>query len=148
MKNGFTIIELVFVIVIIGILSAIALPKFAETSKMAHLSKAKSTVANVRSAIATMRQKNILRGLSDVDVNRTAIGDDSSHVFTNLFSQPPKKCADGSSDRFCWTVSGTGTSAQYTYRGPNGIDSVFTISNNRFSCDVDQTPNHCDRFDN
>lgn len=36
MRSGFTMIELVFVIVIIGILSAVALPKFLGTSNQAH----------------------------------------------------------------------------------------------------------------
>ena len=145
--KAFTIIELVFVIVIIGILSAIALPKFAETSKMAHLSKAKSVVANVQSSVATIQKKNILRGLSGVDVNRTAIGDDTNHMFTNLFNQAPKTCAN-INERFCWTVSGSGTSAVYTYRGPDNVDTRFTISGNRFACDTTHTPNHCNKFDN
>ena len=55
-------IELVFVIVIIGILSAIAIPKFAATRDDAIVSKARAEVAAMRSAIATERQKRILRG--------------------------------------------------------------------------------------
>ena len=42
MKKGFTMIELVFVIVIIGILSAVALPKFLDTANQAHDSKIKA----------------------------------------------------------------------------------------------------------
>ena len=42
MKKGFTMIELVFVIVIIGILSAVALPKFLETANQAHDAAVKS----------------------------------------------------------------------------------------------------------
>ena len=62
MKNAFTMVELVFVIVIIGILSAIAVPKFAATRDDALISKARSEVAALRSAIATERQKRILQG--------------------------------------------------------------------------------------
>lgn len=62
MKKAFTMLELIFVIVVIGILSAIAIPKFAATRDDAVVSKARSTVAALRSALATERQKNILKG--------------------------------------------------------------------------------------
>ena len=62
MKKAFTMVELVFVIVVIGILSAIAVPKFAATRDDAIVSKALAEVAAMRSAIATERQKRILRG--------------------------------------------------------------------------------------
>ena len=62
MKNAFTMIELIFVIAIIGILSAIAIPKFSNTVTLAEISKAKSEVAAMRAAISTERQKRILRG--------------------------------------------------------------------------------------
>ena len=55
-------IELVFVIVVIGILSAIAIPKFAATRDDALITRGLATLASVRSAISTERQKQILRG--------------------------------------------------------------------------------------
>ena len=61
-KKAFTMIELVFVIVVIGILSAIAIPKFAATRDDALITRGLATLASVRSAIATERQKQILRG--------------------------------------------------------------------------------------
>ena len=68
MKKAFTMLELVFVIVVIGILSAIAIPKFAATRDDALISRARSTVAALRNAVATERQKRILRGdFSDID---------------------------------------------------------------------------------
>ena len=62
MKKAFTMVELVFVIVVIGILAAIAVPKFAVTRDDAQIAKARAEVAAMRSAIATERQKRILKG--------------------------------------------------------------------------------------
>jgi len=61
-KKAFTMMELVFVIVVIGILAAIAVPRFAATRDDALITKGIATLASVRSAIATERQKRILRG--------------------------------------------------------------------------------------
>ena len=61
-KKAFTMVELIFVIVVIGILSAIAIPKLAATRDDAEVTKAIATVGSVRSALATERQKRILRG--------------------------------------------------------------------------------------
>ena len=61
-KKAFTMVELIFVIVVIGILAAIAVPKFAATRDDALITRGMATLASVRSAIATERQKRILRG--------------------------------------------------------------------------------------
>ncbi len=96
MKKAFTMVELVFVIVVIGILSAIAVPKFAATRDDAIVSKALAEVAAMRSAIATERQKRILRGdftdIVDGDV-RGLLEYDLSSYWTDLsFSGGGKSC--------------------------------------------------------
>lgn len=62
MKKGFTMIELIFVIVILGILAAVAIPKFAATRDDAQMTKGRSDVAAIRSAIVSERQTRLLQG--------------------------------------------------------------------------------------
>ncbi len=46
-RSGFTMIELIFVIVILGILASVAIPKLAATRDDAEVSKAMTTVATL-----------------------------------------------------------------------------------------------------
>jgi general secretion pathway protein G len=58
-------IELVFVIVVLGVLAAVAVPKFAATREDAQISKGAADVAAIRSGIVSVRQKYLLRGHTD-----------------------------------------------------------------------------------
>ena len=49
MKKGFTMIELIFVIVILGILASVAIPRLAATREDAEIS---ATVANLRTLLS------------------------------------------------------------------------------------------------
>lgn len=51
-EGGFTLIELVMVIVILGVLAAVALPKFIDLSKEARLSSAKALAGSISSSSA------------------------------------------------------------------------------------------------
>jgi general secretion pathway protein G len=111
MKKAFTMIELVFVIVVIGILAAIAVPKFAATRDDAMISRARSTVAALRNGIATERQKRILRGdFTDID-GPTAEG----LLEYGLTSD--------------WSRSGD----TFTFTAPDGSTCAFTVSGNRLT---------------
>lgn len=61
-RFAFTMIELVFAIVIIGILAAIAIPRLAATRDDAQIAKGRSDVAAVRAAIVSERQSRLLQG--------------------------------------------------------------------------------------
>ena len=162
-RNAFTLLELTFVIVIIGILSAVAIPRFAATRDDAVISKARSTVSAVRNAIATERQRRILKG--DLTHPITALNLDAAGAATNVFDRfnpdrddiaagtaagsrvleyPIPNCATLGKTRGCWQMSGT----NYRFTTPDGTTVDFTILNaagagtNRFDC-VTPTGNGC-----
>jgi general secretion pathway protein G len=51
-SHGFTLIELMIVVAIIGILSAIAIPKFADLVRKSHEARIKGNLASLRSALS------------------------------------------------------------------------------------------------
>ncbi len=69
MKKAFTLIELVFVIVILGILATVAIPKLIVTRDDAEIAKAKSQIAAVRSGIQLKRNEMILSGTQGYPTN-------------------------------------------------------------------------------
>ena len=62
MRKAFTMIELIMVIVILGILSSVAISKMAMTRDDAILTKGRSQVASIRSAISLLKSKNMMTG--------------------------------------------------------------------------------------
>ena len=142
-KKAFTMIELVFVIVVIGILSAIAIPKFAATRGDAIMTKAKATVGSIRSAVSTERQKRILRGeftsitkLSTTTTAGAAIFDGFEGNASNpVLEYAPLSCATATSTS-CWRISATATPRKYTFNLPTTGGVTFILNNNRFDCET------------
>jgi general secretion pathway protein G len=133
MKKAFTLIELVFVIAVIGILAAVAIPKFAATRDDAIVAKARDTVAAMRTTLGMERQKRILRG--NFNSSGPAWPSYTSPVLAvtiggqdlNLTEYPVKACPSASSGTGCWAR--TGTAGQFVFRGPQGTTCSFTVSN-------------------
>ncbi|MFT7880891.1 MAG: type II secretion system protein [Sulfurimonas sp.] len=152
LRQAFTVVELIFVIVVIGILAAVALPRFGESADNAYLAKAQSEVATIRAALATERQKRVLR--SDfTDITDLALKDDGTASAGNafdhfsadgdgnnaaVFQYPIPECSSATA-RACWDrVNAT----HYEFRFLNASDGVdgkakFILQNNRFDCDGD-----------
>jgi len=115
-KNAFTMIELVFVIVILGILSAVAIPKFAATRSDAEIANARAFISSVRASILNDRNSRVILGDNKfIDGNKFNDGD---RLFAGVLDYPidPKQ----TSAKWGWT------------RGSETTDKVvmnFTMSN-------------------
>jgi general secretion pathway protein G len=90
MRKSFTMLELIFVIVVIGILAGVAIPRLFSGVSDAEIAKVKSDVATVRTAISTKYGKNVMAG-DDTCPALEKTPDVTTTVFENILTYPIKK---------------------------------------------------------
>ncbi|MDD2838510.1 type II secretion system protein [Sulfuricurvum sp.] len=127
-KAGFTMIELVFVIVILGILASIAIPRMSATRLDAQITKGRSDVASVRSAIISERQSRMLQGqtnyITTLSKNAVFDGNGSSTLLMYPMTSSTK---DGH-----WSNGGGNTYVYHLEGGSNTF--TYTQANGTFMC--------------
>ena len=144
MKHAFTIIELMFVIVILGILSAIALPKFATTKNLADVGKGRSDVMAIRSSILTERQSQLIKG---VNTYIPKLSDNNTTLFTGDGTRKllTYGITSGTSDGK-WSASDN-TGKNYNFK-VDGVNVPFDYNNTTgiFTCDADKDGTQAQKY--
>ena len=132
-QSAFTMIELIFVIVILGILASVAIPKFAVSRDDALMAKGKADIATIRSAIVTERQSQLIKGdnswipkLSDNTTTKLFTGDGNRTLL--MYGITPSQWAKTSDTTYTFTVAGVVTT--FTYSDTNGTFSCTTGAGN------------------
>jgi prepilin-type N-terminal cleavage/methylation domain-containing protein len=61
-RQGFTLLEVMVVVIIVGILAAVVIPRFASATDDARTASLEATVGGVRSSIAAFRTRAVIEG--------------------------------------------------------------------------------------
>lgn len=141
-KSAFTMIELVFVIVILGILAAVAVPKFTATRTDAEIAKLRSELASIRSAIINERQSRMMSGdfsyIAELD---STVGDetDGQSLYGDIMDYPIYSKQSG------WVKKAAATAGfEGTYiANKSNLNVVFNYESSDGTFDCDHTDTDC-----
>ena len=85
-QAGFTIVELVVVIALLGILAAVALPRFLNVTDDAHAASVNGTGGALRSAVALVKAQAVVEQVASNDIDFD--DDDAAETYVNAGGFP------------------------------------------------------------
>ena len=125
-RSGFTLLELIFVIVVLGILAAVAIPRLGSTMTHSYIAKAQGDVSAIRTAIASERQKKLVQGINQYPTTL-----DNGGLFGAVLNYPVKNSTNAGE----WS----GSNPNYTFNvGSATVAFTYDSTTGKFDC------NHAD----
>ena len=118
MKKAFTMVELIFVIVVLGILAMVALPRLAGSKKDAEITRAKAEIAAIRSAIQTYRGANLLAQKGSGYPEK--LDEKTIAEITNGTKLGSNWTVNDDDNTLTLTIAGAGQPATFTYDNTKG----------------------------
>ena len=133
MRRAFTLVEVVFVIVILGILASIAIPRLFVTRDDAVITKARSDIASIRSAIVNKYNADMLSGdFTYKSLEKSG----ASGLFANVLQNGGirEKAAGDVSGWKKGSESGGKTTYTFVFRAGQSVDFTYDTADGSFTC--------------
>ncbi len=132
MKKGFSLLEVIFVIAVIGIIITVAIPKLDENLAKANTIKIKNDITMIREGILEYRDQLILQNKKSVEID--SLDEDKEHLFSKILTYPILSSTKQKTN--AWSKIST-TRYKVFIDTQNSVEFIYDKADYTFDCNQD-----------